>query len=196
MSARDFKKDFRQFYIPKKTPYILTLPQIGYLAVDGRGELYEGAEFNASKEKLVRAMKFVKKAPSEGIQITGWYDFVVPPLEILIHNFTSRPDSLRWTLLMRLPEYVKDANLKSLLIPLSEKRSEDYTSLYYYPYEEGFAVQVLHLGGHGQIRGDVKKLSEYAGKYGYKTDIKAKPVHQIILSTREADQSCVRLPLI
>lgn len=193
--TRDFKKDFRQFYIPKKTPYILTIPAIGYLAVDGKGELFEGAEYKSALDKLARAMRFIKKAPTEGIQIPGWYDFVVPPAEILIHNFGSHAENLKWTLMMRLPEYVKEGNLKSLLIPLSEKRSEDYTPLHYLSYEEGFAVQVLHKGSHLSIRGEVRKLAEYAEKYGYKSDTKEKPVHQIILSTREEDQSCVRIPL-
>lgn len=39
--AFDFKKEFKEFYMPKNKPAIVTVPKVNYIAVRGKGNLNE-----------------------------------------------------------------------------------------------------------------------------------------------------------
>lgn len=47
--AFDFKKEYKEFYLPKNKPQIVTIPKANYIAVRGKGDLNEeGGEYKAA----------------------------------------------------------------------------------------------------------------------------------------------------
>lgn len=45
----DFKKEYKEFYLPPKTPHLIEIPSMNYLAVRGHGDPnLEGGEYKAS----------------------------------------------------------------------------------------------------------------------------------------------------
>ena len=80
--AFDYKKEYREFYLPKDTPSIVTVPRMNYIAVRGHGDPnVEGGEYKLSIELLYGVAYTIKMSRLGGRRIDGYFDFVVPPLE-------------------------------------------------------------------------------------------------------------------
>ena len=80
--AFDYKKEYKEFYLPKDKPSIVTVPPMNYIAVRGKGD--PNAENGEYKEAigLLYGIAFTIKMSKKGShQIEGYFDYVVPPLE-------------------------------------------------------------------------------------------------------------------
>ena len=80
--AFDFKKEYKEFYMPASKPSIVTVPPMNYIAVRGEGD--PNAESSAYKQAigLLYGIAFTIKMSKMGDhRIEGYFDFVVPPLE-------------------------------------------------------------------------------------------------------------------
>ena len=80
--AFDFKKEYKEFYLPKAKPELVTVPPMNYIAVRGKGDPNE--ENGAYKQAigLLYGIAYTIKMRKKGShQIDGYFDFVVPPLE-------------------------------------------------------------------------------------------------------------------
>ena len=109
--AFDYKKEYKEFYLPPRTPGIVTVPAMNFLAVRGQGDPNE--EHGAYKQALEQlyavayTIKMNKRNPPE-----GYFDYVVPPLEGLWwQEGQSRVDyahkeTFSWIAMIRLPEFV------------------------------------------------------------------------------------------
>ena len=52
--AFDFKKEYKEFYMPKNKPSILTVPPMNYIAVRGHGDPnQEGGEYKLAITKYI-----------------------------------------------------------------------------------------------------------------------------------------------
>ena len=78
----DYKKEYKEFYLPKSRPSIIEVPSMNYLAVRGHGDPNsEDGEYKISIG-LIYAIAFTIKMSKKGDhQIEGYFDYVVPPLE-------------------------------------------------------------------------------------------------------------------
>ena len=76
----DYKKEYKEFYLPPRTPGIVTVPAMNFLAVRGQGDPNE--EHGVYKQALEQlyavayTIKMSKRNPPE-----GYFEYVVPPLE-------------------------------------------------------------------------------------------------------------------
>lgn len=78
----DYKKEYKEFYLPAKQPHIITIPPMNYLAVRGHGDPNtEGGEYKWSIELLYAIAFTLKMSKKTSYQIEGYFDYVVPPLE-------------------------------------------------------------------------------------------------------------------
>ena len=111
--AFDYKKEYKEFYLPPKTPGIVTVPAINFLAVRGHGNPNE--ENGAYKQTigLLYAVAYTIKMSKMGRhKMDGYFDYVVPPLEGLWWqegvqgvDYTHKEDFC-WISLIRLPDFV------------------------------------------------------------------------------------------
>ena len=149
--AFDYKKEYKEFYLPPRTPGIVTVPAMNFLAVRGQGDPNE--EHGAYKQALEQlyavayTIKMNKRNPPE-----GYFDYVVPPLEGLwwqegVHgvDYTRKAD-FRWISLIRLPEFVTREAFDWALREAAEKKHLDLSPVEFFPWEEGLCVQCMHLG--------------------------------------------------
>ena len=80
--AFDYKKEYKEFYMPKGRPSIVTVPKVNYIAVRGRGDPNkEDGEYKAAIELLYAVAYTIKMSKRGDRQIEGYFDYVVPPLE-------------------------------------------------------------------------------------------------------------------
>ena len=80
--AFDFKKEYREFYLPGGQPEIVTIPPMKYLAVRGEGDPNEeGGAYKAAIGLLYAIAFTIKMSKLTDHRIDGYFDYVVPPLE-------------------------------------------------------------------------------------------------------------------
>ena len=111
--AFDFKKEYKEFYMPKNTPAILTVPKANYIAVRGKGNPNEeGGAYQQAISALYAVAYTLRMSYKTDHKIEGFFEYVVPPLEGFwwqenIHgvNYADK-DSFNWISVIRLPDFV------------------------------------------------------------------------------------------
>ncbi len=80
--AFDYKKEYKEFYMPKGTPSIVTVPKMNYIAVRGSGNPNDAdGEYKQAIGLLYGIAFTIKMSKKEDHQIDGYFDYVMPPLE-------------------------------------------------------------------------------------------------------------------
>ena len=80
--AFDYKKEYKEFYMPKNKPSIVEIPKMNYLAVKGKGNPNdEEGEYKQSIGLLYSVAFTIKMSYKGSYKIDGYFDYVVPPLE-------------------------------------------------------------------------------------------------------------------
>ena len=166
----DYKKEYKEFYLPPKTPGIVTVPAMNFLAVRGQGD--PNQEGGAYKEALgllyavAYTIKMSKHRPE------GYFDYVVPPLEGLwwqegVHgvDYASKAD-FQWISLIRLPEFVTEEVFQRAIREATEKKKQDFSKVEFFSWEEGVCVQCMHLGPYDDEPATVEAMNEYARTRG------------------------------
>ena len=185
--AFDYKKEYREFYLPPKTPGIVTVPAMNYLAVRGQGDPNE--EDGAYKRALglLYAVAFTIKMSKLGKhKLEGYFDYVVPPLEglwwqegIYGVDYTHKKD-FQWISLIRLPEFVTKEVFDWAIREASEKKQQDFSPVEFFSWEEGLCVQYMHLGPYDDEPATVAAMEEYAKAHGYVEDFGGDRFHHEI----------------
>ena len=85
--AFDFKKEYKEFYLPKNTPSIVTVPSMNYIAARGQGDPNEEDGTYKQAIGLLYGIAFtIKMSKLSDRRIEGYFDYVVPPLEGLLYS--------------------------------------------------------------------------------------------------------------
>ena len=134
--AFDFKKEYKEFYMPKNKPEIVTVPAANYIAVRGYGDPNE--EDGAYKQAigLLYALAFTIKMSYKGDhKIAGYYEYVVPPLEgfwwqdgVEGIDYSSK-ETFQWISVIRLPDFVTKEEFGWAVKEATEKKKIDLIDL-------------------------------------------------------------------
>ena len=77
--AFDFKKEFKEFYMPKNKPEIVTVPKANYIAVRGKGNPNEeGGAYQQAVGILYAIAYTLKMSYKSEYKIEGFFQYVVP----------------------------------------------------------------------------------------------------------------------
>ena len=112
--AFDYKKEYKEFYLPKDKPSFVTVPPMNYLAVRGKGDPNAASGEYKDAIGLLYGIAFTIKMSKKGSrQIEGYFDYVVPPLEgfwwqegVTGVDYTHK-ENFEWISLIRLPDFVR-----------------------------------------------------------------------------------------
>ena len=186
----DYKKAYREFYLPPRTPGIISVPAMNFLAVRGQGDPNEEGGAYQHTLKLLYAVAFTIKMSKMGKrQLEGYFDFVVPPLEGLWWQENtkgvdySRKADFRWISLIRLPEFVTREAFDWAIREATEKKQRDFSKVEFFSWEEGLCVQCMHLGSYDDEPATVAAMEAYAAEQGYELDFsQGRFHHEIYLS--------------
>ena len=188
--AFDFQKEYREFYLPKNKPELLTIPPMNFLAVRGMGD--PNQEGGAYKEAigLLYGIAFTIKMSKLGTKsLDGYFDFVVPPLEGLWWQAGTagidfaHKETFQWISLIRLPDFVGQEAFRWAVEEATEKKKLDFSKVEYLHYEEGLCVQCMHRGPYDQEPATIEAMDTYARERGYETDFfQGRYHHEIYLS--------------
>ena len=188
--AFDYKKEYREFYMPKKQPGIVKIPPMNYIAVRGKGNPnMEGSEYKQSIGLLYGIAFTIKMSKMGSHKIEGYFDYVVPPLEGLWwqENIAgidySRKEDFRFISMIRLPDFVTKEDVDWAIEEAERKKKEDFSKVEFLTYNEGLCVQCMHIGAYDDEPVTVELMHDFMTAEGYELDITdARFHHEIYLS--------------
>ena len=185
-----YKKEFKEFYLPPRTPSIVTVPAMNFLAVRGQGD--PNAEDGAYKQalELLYAVTFTIKMSKLGKhKLEGYFDYVVPPLEGLwwqtgVHGVDyTRKSEFQWISMIRLPEFVTEEVYDWAVREAAEKKQRNFSQVEFFPWAEGLCVQCMHSGPYDDEPVTVAAMEAFAKSQGYAFDFsQGRFHHEIYLS--------------
>ena len=203
--AFDFKKEYKEFYMPKSKPVIVTVPRMNYIAIRGTGDPnQEGGEYKLSIGLLYGIAFTIKMSKKSDHRIEGYFDYVVPPLEGFWWQGERRPvdatlctdqagrrdgmngidyahkEDLCWISAIRLPDFVTEDDFRWAVDEAAKKKKQDFSIVEFMSVEEGLCVQCMHIGSYDDEPATVAMMHEFMEQQGYKLDITDKRLHHEI----------------
>ena len=185
--AFDFKKEYKEFYMPKKRPEIIDVPPMNYIAVRGKGDPNE--ENGAYKQAIgvLYAVAYTSKMSYKtDRRIEGFFDYVVPPLEGFwwqdgVKGIDyDKKDRFNWISVIRLPDFIKKDDFEWAVKTAAEKKKIDCSSAEFITVNEGLCVQIMHIGAFDSESESVELMDKYLEENGYENDISDKRLHHEI----------------
>lgn len=185
--AFDYKKEYKEFYMPKNKPGIVEVPPMNYIAVRGKGDPNtEGSEYKQSIGLLYGIAFTIKMSKKGNHQIDGYFDYVVPPLEGFWWQDNikgidySRKEDFNFISLIRLPDFVTKEDFAWAIEEASKKKKEDFSKVEFLTYDEGVCVQCMHIGSYDDEPATVEKMHDFMTAEGYELDITEQRFHHEI----------------
>lgn len=185
--AFDYKKEYKELYMPKTKPEIITVPKMNYLAVRGSGDPNaEGGEYQEAIGLLYGVSYTLKMSKKGSHQIEGYFDYVVPPLEGFWRQKDtdgidySRKEDFCWISVIRLPDFVTERDLEWAVAEASQKKKQDFSKVEFLTLEEGLCVQCMHIGAYDDEPRTVAMMEGYLQANGYENDFTADRLHHEI----------------
>ena len=185
--AFDFKKEYKEFYLPKERPEIVTGPRANYAAVRGQGDpnAPDGA-YQRAIAVLYAVAYTIKMSKKGDHRIDGYYDFVVPPLEgfwwqegVDGVDYGNKA-GFQWYAVIRLPDFVTRTDFDWAVVEASKKKQLDCSGAEFLTVDEGLCVQILHVGPFDDEPRSVALMDEHIRQQGYENDFSATRLHHEI----------------
>lgn len=185
--AFDFKKEYKQFYMPKNKPEIVDVPPANYIAVRGHGDPNEeGGAYQQAIAILYAVAYTLKMSYKTDYKIDGFFQYVVPPLEgfwwqdgISGVDYANKA-TFNWISVIRLPDFVTEENFKWAVETATKKKKLDCSTAEFVTIDEGLCVQIMHLGPYDAEPATVALMDEYLAQNGYASDLSDTRLHHEI----------------
>lgn len=183
----DYKKEYKEFYLPPKAPGIADIPEMNFVAVRGKGNPNDPDGEYKKAISLLYGISFTIKMSYKGShRIEGYFPYVVPPLEGLWwqDGMTgidySHKENFRWISMIRLPEFVTKEEFNWALREAEEKKQTDFSRTEFFTYKEGLCVQCMHIGSYDDEPSTLRKMDEFLSENGYQPDLSGERLHHEI----------------
>lgn len=188
--AFDFKKEFKEFYMPKNKPEIVTVPSTNYISVRGTGNPNEeDGAYQKALGVLYAVAYTLKMSYKSDYKIEGFFEYVVPPLEGFWWQDNvdgvdySDKSTFHWISVIRLPDFVTQEDFNWAVQTATKKKKLDCSSAEFLTVEEGLCVQIMHLGAFDDEPKSVAMMDAYLQENGYANDLNDKRLHHEIYLT-------------
>jgi len=205
----DYKKEYKDLYLPKATPTIVNVPKMNYIAVRGKGDPNAlDSEYKKSIELLYAIAYTIKMSYKTPHQIKGYFDYVVPPLEGLWWQENNKKgfdyhqkDKMHFISIIRLPDFVTEKDFQWAIKEATTKKEKDFSKVEFLSYDEGLCIECMHIGPYDDEPETLNLINKYLQENNYETNInKEKYHHEIYLSDpRRCQQSklktVIRIPI-
>lgn len=197
--ALDLRKGNELLYDAPRDPVFVEVPPLRYLLVNG-----SGAPIEADYQHAIQALYSMAYRLKYCLQENKNIDFSIMPLETLWWSeegaaWSTDLSGWRWTALMRIPDAVCEDCYNACWEKAAERSdSPAFSRLRMRDWEEGRAVQVLHVGPWSEEEATVEKLHAFIAEYGGTTRGKH---HEVYLSdpkrTKPAHlRTIIRQPIV
>ena len=188
MAAFDFKKEFKDLYMPKAVPVIIDVPEMRFIAISGAGDPNdENGEYKAALELLYPLCYTIKMSYKSEMAIDGFFQYVVPPLEGLWDTSDgvfrvgeTDKSRFRWTSMIRQPDFVTEEVFRWACDEVKTKKRLDPSKAELITYAEGLCVQCMHTGSYDEEPATIAKMERFIDENGLVNDIGTERRHHEI----------------
>ena len=185
--ASDFKKEYKEFYMPKNKPEIVLVPKANYIAVRGKGDPNaEDGAYQKAVGVLYAVAYTLKMSARAGYEMEGFFDYVVPPLEgfwwqdgVEGVDYKNKSE-FNWISVIRLPDFVTEKDFKWAVETAEKKKKLDCSGAEFLCVDEGLCVQIMHAGAFDDEPATVALMDEYIRENGYENDMAGGRLHHEI----------------
>ncbi len=185
--AFDFKKEFKELYMPSSKPVIVTVPRANYIAVRGKGDPNQpGGDYQQAVSVLYAVAYTLKMSYKSDYKIEGFFEYVVPPLEGFWWQDGvdgvdySDKSTFNWISVIRLPDFVTKKDIDWAVRTAEKKKKLDCSSAEFLTVDEGLCVQMLHTGSYDDEPQTVAVMDSYLKENGYANDLSPQRLHHEI----------------
>ena len=185
--AFDYKKEYKEFYLPFRKPHLITVPPMNFVTVQGKGDPNDPAgEYQAAMEVLYGLAYTIKMSYKGSHRMEGFFEYVVPPLEGLWHQQGvdgvdyAHKETFEWTSMIRLPEFVTREEFDWAVQEATAKKKLDFSAVELLKVDEGLCVQCMHTGPYDNEPATVDAMHEYTAEQGYVPDFSDTRLHHEI----------------
>lgn len=188
--AFDFKKEYKEFYMPTGEPQIVKVPKANYIAVRGKGDPNEEGGAYQRAIGVLYAVAYTLKMSYKGEhKIDGFFEYVVPPLEgfwwqdnVDGVDYTDK-STFSWISVLRLPDFITKKDFDWAIETAAKKKKLDCSKAEFLTVDEGLCVQIMHAGPFDDEPDTVAKMNAFVEQNGYENDISnVRLHHEIYLS--------------
>ena len=186
----DFKKEYKEFYLPPAKPGIVTVPRANYIAIRGKGNPNdENGAYQQAIGILYAVAYTLKMSYKTDHHIEGFYDYVVPPLEGFwwqdgVEGIDySDKSTFCWISVIRLPEFITKDDFDWAVEVASKKKKIDCTKAEFLTIDEGLCVQIMHIGPYDDEPATVALMDKFLTDNGYENDLSDTRLHHEIYLT-------------
>ena len=183
----DFKKEYKEFYMPPRKPGIVNIPKMNYIAVRGTGDPNsENGEYKESIGLLYAVAFTIKMSKMGSHRMAGYFDYVVPPLggfwrqEGSDSIDYSYKEKFHFISAIRLPDFVTADEFNWAVGEAARKKKLDLSKVEFFTYDEGLCVQCMHIGPYDDEPKTIEAMHEHAAQNGCVPDIRAERMHHEI----------------
>lgn len=192
--AFDYKKEYKEFYMPKNKPALVEIPAMNYVAVRGKGDPNEEDGDYKKAMNILYGLAFTIKMSYKGDhKIDGYFEYVVPPLEgfwwmeddgaeggVMQGVDYQHKDRFCWISCIRLPEFVTKEVFDWAVAEATVKKKMDFSAAEFLTAEEGLCVQMMHIGPYDDEPASVALMDTFLEEQGYVTDFESGRLHHEI----------------
>ena len=183
----DFKKQYKEFYMPKNKPEIVKIPPMNYVAVRGKGNPnVVGGDYQQAISILYAVAYTLKMSYKTDYKIEGFFEYVVQPLvgfwwqdNIKGIDYTNK-DAFNWISVIRLPDFISERDFAWAVQTATKKKKIDCSSAEFLTIDEGLCVQIMHLGSFDSEPKTVALLENYLKEQGFVNDLNEQRLHHEI----------------
>lgn len=183
----DFKKEYKEFYLPKKKPEIIEVPKANFIAVRGSGDPNdEDGAYQQAIKVLYSIAYTLKMSYKTDYKIDGFFQYVVPPLEGFWWQESiegidyGNKSTFRWISVIRLPDFILRKDFDWAVQAATKKKNIDCSIAEFLTIDEGLCVQVMHIGPFDNEPATVAIMDDFLKENGYDNDFSDKRLHHEI----------------
>ena len=185
--AFDYKKEYREYYLPKTKPEIVDVPEMNFIAVSGKGDPNQpDGDYKKAIGMLYTIAYTIKMSRKTDHRIEGYFDYIVPPLEGVWRqegrkgmDYSHKEDFI-WTSVIRLPDFVTEADFRWAVQEAERKKHMDLSKAEFLRIREGLCVQCMHIGPYDDEPATVRRMDRYLEENGYENDFSDERWHHEI----------------
>ena len=186
----DYKKEYKEYYLPKNKPVLVSIPRMNYIAINGHGDPNdEKGEYKDALSLLYSIAFTLKMSYKTDYHIEGYFSYVVPPLEGLWWQNNSNTidyqhkEDFNWISMIRLPDFITKKDVDWAITTANAKKQKSHSQVYFYTLEEGLCVQCMHRGSFDDEPATLELIHSYIDNNDLLTDIsETRRHHEIYLS--------------
>lgn len=183
----DYKKEYKEFYMPKNKPEIVDVPEMNFIAVRGKGNPNdEDGDYKAAIGLLYGIAFTIKMSKKGNHAIDGYFDYVVPPLEGFwwqedtVGVDYGRKEDFCWISVIRLPDFVTKKDVQWAIEEAGKKKGQNFSKVEFMTIKEGLCVQCMHIGAYDDEPATVALMDNFLSENGYENDFTDKRMHHEI----------------